>query len=329
MEKKVLLIDDEDSLRRTVGFGLMQRGYDTELCENGMRGLQALETYKKQNLPLDCAIVDIRLPDIDGLKLLKVIKFNYPGLPVVIITGHGNEQTAQEAKAADGYLEKPFDMDDLANLLKEIPEAKTGEAEAAEPTPAQSFSAYALVTLTADANLMEVYRKLYFSENTVYCDAVRGDCDLMVLVQAETSEKVAALIEDDIKTIQGVAEVAPLTVEAPVFAENVAHILGSVDKALGRENTEDEIYTSQTARIRASSYVMLEIEKEKLQNIYPALYFNDKVVYSDCTKGKYDIVMLVKGTSFADIDNTIKTRIKPLDGVLRIKEWPILTLFDM
>lgn len=329
MEKKVLLIDDEDSLRRTVGFGLMQRGYDAELCENGMRGLQALETYKKQNLPLDCAIVDIRLPDIDGLKLLKVIKFNYPGLPVVIITGHGNEQTAQEAKAADAYLEKPFDMDDLAKLLEEMPEARAGEAKAAEPTPAQSFSAYALLTLTPDANLMEVYRKLYFSENTVYCDAVRGDCDLMILVQAETPEKVAALIENDIKTIPGVADVTPLTVDAPVFAENVADILGSVDKALGRENAEDEIYTNQTARIRASSYVMLEIEKEKLQNIYPALYFNDKVVYSDCTKGKYDVVMLVKGTSFADIDNTIKTRIKPLDGILRIKEWPILTLFDM
>lgn len=329
MEKKVLVIDDEDSLRRTVGFGLMQRGYDTELCENGMRGLQALETYKKRNASLDCAIVDIRLPDIDGLKLLKVIKFNYPGLPVVIITGHGNEQTAQEAKAADGYLEKPFDMDDLAKLLQEIPEAKAMESKATEPTSAQTFSAYALVTLTPDANLMEVYRRLYFSENTVYCDAVRGDCDLMILIQSETPQKVAALIDNEIKTIPGVAEVTPLTVEAPVFAENVAEILGSVDKALGRENAEDEIYTNQTARIRASSYVMLEIEKEKLQNIYPALYFNDKVVYSDCTKGKYDIVMLVKGSSFADIDNTIKTRIKPLDGVLRIKEWPILTLFDM
>lgn len=324
-----MLIDDEDSLRRTVGFGLMQRGYDAELCENGMRGLQTLESYRKKNMPLGCAIVDIRLPDIDGLKLLKVIRFNYPGLPVVIITGHGNEKIAQEAKAADGYLEKPFDMDDLAKLLEDIPEAKAGEVQKTEEsTPAQSFSAYALITLTADANLMEVYRRLYFSENTVYCDAVRGDCDLMVLVQGESPEKVALFIENEIKVIPGVAQVAALTVDAPVFAENVADILGSVDKALGPEN-EDEIYTNQTARVRASSYVTLEIEREKLQNIYPALYFNDNVVYSDCTKGKYDIVMLVKGTSFADIDNTIKTRIKPLDGVLRIKEWPILTLFDM
>lgn len=329
MEKKVLVIDDEASLRRTVGFGLMQRGYDTELCENGMRGLQALETYKKKNVPLDCAIVDIRLPDIDGLKLLKVIKFNYPGLPVVIITGHGNEQIAEQAKAADAYLEKPFDMDDLAKLLQEIPDTKAAEAGGADATPAQSFSAYALVKLEPTANLMEVYRKLYFSENTVYCDAVRGDCDLMVLVQAETPEKATSLIETEIKAIPGVAEVMPLTVEAPVFADNFVDIIGSVDKALGRDSGDEEIYTAQTARTRASSYVMLEMEREKLQNIYPALYFNDKVVYSDCTKGKFDIVTLVKGTSFADIDNTIKTKIKPLDGVLRIKEWPIVTLFDM
>jgi CheY-like chemotaxis protein len=326
MEKRVLVIDDEASLRRTVGFGLMQRGYDAELCENGMTGLQALETHKRKNMPLDCAIVDIRLPDIDGLKLLKVIRFNYPGLPVVVITGHGNDQIAQEAKSADGYLEKPFDMDDLTKLLEEIPEAKTSEVIASEPVPAETFNAYALVSLEPTANLMDVYRKLYFAENIVYCDAVRGECDLTVLLQAETPEKVAAIIDEQIKTIPGVADVNTLNVEAPVFSDAVVDIIGSVDKALGNKS-ETEIYAHPSGG--ATSYVLLEIEKEKLHSIYPALYFNDNVVYSDYTKGKYDIVMLLKGTSFADIDNTIKTKIKPLDGVLRVKEWPIITLFDM
>ncbi len=71
-------------------------------------------------MPLDCAIVDIRLPDIDGLKLLKVIKFNYPQLPVIIITGYGSETVAEEAKTADAYLEKPFSVDDLAKVLEEM-----------------------------------------------------------------------------------------------------------------------------------------------------------------------------------------------------------------
>jgi CheY-like chemotaxis protein len=326
MEKRVLVIDDEASLRRTVGFGLMQRGYDAELCENGMTGLQALETYKRKNLPLDCAIVDIRLPDIDGLKLLKVIRFNYPGLPVVVITGHGNDQIAEEAKAADGYLEKPFDMDDLTKLLAEIPEAKTAEVAAPESLPAETYNAYAMISLEPAANLMDVYRKLYFADNMVYCDAVRGDYDLMVLVQADTPEKAAAIIDEQIRAIPGVADIAVLNVQAPVFADAVVDIIGSVDKALGNKS-ETEIYDHPKGGV--SSYVLLEIEKEKLESIYPALYFNDNVIYSDYTKGKYDIVMLLKGTSFADIDNTIKTKIKPLDGVLRVKEWPIITLFDM
>lgn len=154
MEKKVLLIDDEASLRRSVSLGLMQKGYQTEPCENGMKALQALETFKAKSMPLGCAIVDIRLPDIDGLKLLKAIKFGYPQLPVIIITGYGSEMVAEEAKTADAYLEKPFTVDDLANVLEHMkapaPETASVEPPPREYTAAQeSMSAYALVSLDA------------------------------------------------------------------------------------------------------------------------------------------------------------------------------------
>ena len=120
-----------------------------------------------------------------------------------------------------------------------------------------------------------------------------------------------------------------LNVDSPMFGENVVDIIGSVDMALGREKEESELYTNQTARARTSSYVLLEIEKEKLESIYPALYFDDQVVYCDCTRGKYDIVLLMKGASFAEIGNTVKNKFKQLDGVLRVKEWPIITLLEM
>ena len=98
MEKRVLLIDDKASLRRSVTMGLMQKGYQTESCENGMKGLQALDTHKQRQMPLKGAVVDVQLPDIDGLKLLKIIKFNYPQLPVIVITGYGNDAIAEEAR---------------------------------------------------------------------------------------------------------------------------------------------------------------------------------------------------------------------------------------
>lgn len=324
MEKKILVIDDEDSLRRTVGFGLMQRGYEPELCEDGLSGLQTLWEHRRTNAPLDCAVVDIRLPDIDGLKLLKVIRFSYPGLPVVIITGHGSEEIAKEATSADGYLEKPFDMDELTKLIESIPEAKIAHFPTPVHAAVQAYNAYALVSLEPTANLMEVYRKLYFADNMVYCDAVRGgEYDLIVLLQAESPENVVAVIEEQIKKTPGVADVVTLNIEPPVFAETVVEIIGAADKALGRKG-QAEIYGR--SREGATSYVMLEIEKGKLQSIYPALYINENVVYSDYTTGKYDIVMLLKGTSFSDVDEVIKTKIKTLDGVLRVTEWPIVAL---
>jgi len=335
MEKNVLLIDDEAALRRHVSMGLMQQGYHTEPCENGMKGLETLDTLMKRKMPLECAIVDVRLPDIDGLKLLTVIKSCYPDLPVVLITGYGSDSVAHEAKSqmAAAYLEKPFSMEELTKVLAGIPAsnpaADSGVATPkAIPTPVQSTTAYALLTLSGDANLLQVYRTLYFQENVVYCDAIRGDYDLVLLLQANTIESIKTIIDSEIRTIPGVAEASLLSVEVPIFGENVHSIIGSVDKALGRDKAGSDVNTSQVARTRASSYVLLEIEKEKLEAIYPALYFNDQVVYCDYTRGKYDIVLLMKGTSFSEIENTIRTRFKTLDGVLRIKEWPILTLFE-
>jgi len=333
MEKKVLLIDDEASLRRSVSIGLMQKGYQTEPCENGMKALQTLETFKKKSIPLQCAIVDVMLPDIDGLKLLKVIKFNYPQLPVIVITGHGSEFVAEEAKAADAYLEKPFSMDDLASVLAEM-EAPAAEAVKVEAPPKESAaaqeskSAYALISLDSSADLLNIYHKLYFHHHVLYCDAIRGDYDLALLLQAATEDQIKEVVEKEIKAMKGVAEVSLMTMDTPTFGENVINLMGSVDEALGRDKGENVATAGQTARTGVSSYVLLEAEKEKMEAIYPSLYFNDAVVNCDCTDGRFNIVLFVKGTSFGEIDTLIRNRFKTMDGVLRIKEYPIITLFE-
>jgi len=335
MEKNVLLIDDEAGLRRSVSVGLMQKGYHTEPCESGMKGLETLETLKKRQMPLECAIVDVRLPDIDGFKLLKVIKSYYPDLPVVMITGYGNEEIAQEAKnqMADAYLEKPLTMEDLTKVLAKIPAtqpaADSGVATQAKPELKTSVTAYALLSLDENADFLKIYRNLYFNENILYCDAIRGEHDMVLLLQSDTHDAIKSVVDTEIKAIPGVSDVTLLNVEVPMFGENVHSIINSVDKALGRDKAAvDDVSTGQIARKRVSSYVLLEIEKEKLEAIYPALYFNDQVVSCDYIVGKYDIILLMKGSSFSEIENTIRTKFKTLDGVLRIKEWPILTLFE-
>lgn len=334
-EKKVLLIDDEASLQRSLALGLLQKGYATESCENGMNGLKALETYRKNQVPLHGVVVDVRLPDIDGIKLLKVIKFNYPELPVIVITGYGSDATALDAKTekADAYLEKPFSVDELTKILAGIPQKTAApaaeETKNAEPAGERSFSAYALLNFNENANLEEAYQKLYFMDQVLYCDAIKGDFDLALLLQAGSMADIQAMIEDKVKTIPGVKDVTFLPVAQPRLSESTNSIIGTVDKALGRDKENPEAAANPNFSHSASSYVFLEIEKDKLDSIFPTLYMNDQVVSCDCIEGKYDIVLLMQGASFAEIDRNILSKIKPLDGILRIKETPIIKLFEM
>lgn len=334
-EKRVLLIDDEASLRRSLAMGLLQKGYETEPCESGMKGLQALEASRGKKISPNYVVIDVRLPDIDGLKLLKVIKFTYPELPVVVITGYGSETTEADARSekADAYLEKPFTADELAKIFAEIPEktaaAAVAEKESAEPGGEKSVSAYVLMNFSADANLSQVYQDMYFMDNVLYCDAIKGEFDMALLLQAAKLSDLHALVDDKIKKLPGVKDICFMPVETPLLSASANSIIGTVDKALGREKEDSASTNNANFWKSASSYVFLEIEREKLENIFPTLYMNDQVVSCDNIKGKYDIVLLMQGASFAEIDRNIQNKIKPLDGVLRIKESPIIKLFEM
>ena len=69
MQKRILLIDDEPSLRRSLSLGLNQRGIEVDLSENGINALKKIDLYKKNDIILDTVVLDIQLPDIDGIKL--------------------------------------------------------------------------------------------------------------------------------------------------------------------------------------------------------------------------------------------------------------------
>src|SRR4030042_6488237 len=108
-QARVVIVDDEASLRRQLSVGLVQSGFEVDDCEDGLSALHKIETARKNQTPYNYIITDIRLPDIIGLTLLQVIKSKYPDLPVVVISGYGDERTREEGKDFFGnaYLDKP------------------------------------------------------------------------------------------------------------------------------------------------------------------------------------------------------------------------------
>ena len=113
--KSILLIDDDDSIRRVVEYNLREEGYDVTTAPSGTEGLRLF-----QDCPVDLVLTDIRMPEMDGLDLLARIKAMQPDLPVVLLTAHGTISSAVEAMklGAFDYLTKPFDRDRLRATVR-------------------------------------------------------------------------------------------------------------------------------------------------------------------------------------------------------------------
>jgi two-component system nitrogen regulation response regulator NtrX len=112
MTADILVVDDEADIRDLVSGILEDEGYRTRLARDSDEALRAIEERRPQLVILDIWLQGSRL---DGLEVLSIIKRTYPELPVVIISGHGNIETAVTAikRGAYDYIEKPFKADRL------------------------------------------------------------------------------------------------------------------------------------------------------------------------------------------------------------------------
>jgi DNA-binding NtrC family response regulator len=107
---RILIIDDDSGLRKTLADILRLKGFEPLAAKDGTEGLAVL----KDN-PVDLVLIDLGLPDIAGIDVLKQVKDDYPSTEAIIITGNATLDSAIEAtnKGAFSYLQKPYDIDQL------------------------------------------------------------------------------------------------------------------------------------------------------------------------------------------------------------------------
>ena len=111
----ILLIEDDDALRETLVELLTRRGYRPIPAITGKEGLDKLDATTAS------VLLDLRLPDMDGMDVLRRIKSEDRNLPVVVVTGHGSERRAVEAlkEGAFNYIPKPIEAEELIAALRE------------------------------------------------------------------------------------------------------------------------------------------------------------------------------------------------------------------
>ena len=112
---RVLVIDDDASLRFTLEAVLSDAGFVVETCQDGPSGLTAFEVRGA-----DVVLTDLAMPDMDGMKVLERMRAADPSVPVLMLTAHGSERVAVAAIKAGAfdYIAKPFDPDELALAVR-------------------------------------------------------------------------------------------------------------------------------------------------------------------------------------------------------------------
>jgi len=116
----ILLVDDEEHILKIIGDFLADCGYRAVTAGNGTEALKCLEGGTNIGL----VVSDIRMPKMDGLEFLRAVRIRFPGIPVVLITGHGDEQIAVTAlqEGAFDYLKKPLKLNEFLSCVERVDE---------------------------------------------------------------------------------------------------------------------------------------------------------------------------------------------------------------
>jgi DNA-binding NtrC family response regulator len=114
---KILVIDDEQYIRRLVQSEFAPEGFEVFTAKNGEEGLKLFENQR-----FELVLLDIRLPRTNGIEILKILKREYPQTQVIMITGHGDIKTAVESMklGARDYITKPFKLSELLAMIKQV-----------------------------------------------------------------------------------------------------------------------------------------------------------------------------------------------------------------
>jgi len=113
---RLLLVDDEEGYVNVLANRLSRRNMDVTRTYSGQQAIQAL-----RGRDFDVAVLDLKMEDMDGIEVLKILKKLDPRMEIIMLTGHGSEQAARDgiAYGAFDYLSKPCELEELLEKIRE------------------------------------------------------------------------------------------------------------------------------------------------------------------------------------------------------------------
>ncbi len=123
---RILLVDDEEDLVSFLSHRLLKRGFTVTATTSGREAIEACRVQK-----FDVAIVDLKMPEMDGIAVVQHLREQQPFIETIMLTGHGSHDSAWKAGKLDTfrYLIKPYEFDQLLELIREAHTIKLAKME--------------------------------------------------------------------------------------------------------------------------------------------------------------------------------------------------------
>ena len=176
----VLIIDDEDNIRKIIAFQLEQDGI---ICDQASSAEAGIEKLQKQ--PYSCVISDVRMPGQDGLSVLQYVKLNCPRTPLILLTAYGTVDMAVQAlkNGAFDFLSKPFEQTELIRCVRSA--QSTFQIDQPHPT--------AFPSLGLHQESIRVGNSRHFEEVSRFIEqAAHSPCHLIITGEMGTGKELVA-----------------------------------------------------------------------------------------------------------------------------------------
>ena len=327
MKGRVLVIENEAEARRSLTFGLTREEYDVTFCPDGVSAIRELKSAQEKDKPYTHIITDIFMPDIDGIGMLKAIKIRYPGLPVIVITGFGDEALKSTVLSEPGtaYFDKPFEFSDLVKALDNL-SAESSASDAAKVDAVEdareSAAAYLAIRITEPARSLEILKELRGIDGVERCDAVRGDFDVVIVARGGSRGEVEKL-KERIGSIQGIEIVFASDVVRPELDQEVDEFIRVYSRTI-----KACCVASPDGQSGRTSYIFVNIDKKAIQRILTAVVFSEGIVFCDVIDDGAALAAMVAGQGVAGATPRISGKLGRIDGVLRVREAAVIRLAE-
>ena len=155
MPGALLIVDDDATVRESLGEALSEAGYDVRTAEDAARALAALATRAP-----DVVLTDVRMPGLDGLELLRLLRERSPGVQVILMTAYDDMPTVAAAmrQGATDFLVKPLHLHALRDLLTRVFDDRRARERASRDGPAAEDGLAIGDLVGRDARMIEIYK---------------------------------------------------------------------------------------------------------------------------------------------------------------------------